>query len=94
MGNLQSGEQLDRIRVWSWVSFHQDFYSSVYVCFFCIISLGVVFFSRFYTFFFPFGVITNSRVSGIVLVHVCLSIPCPYSISLVGALNELYFSRR
>lgn len=45
--------------------------------------------------FFPFGVVINSRVSSrIVLVHVCLSLPCPYSISLVGALNELCLSGR
>lgn len=76
-------------------SFHRGFYSSVYVCFLCIISLGVVFFFPGFLYFplFPFGVVINSRVSsGIVLVHVCLSIPCPYSISLVGALNELCFS--
>lgn len=57
----------------------------MYVCFFCTF-LGVVSFCGFYTFpfFFPFGVISSRVSSRIVLVHVCLSIPCAYSISLVG----------
>lgn len=96
MGNLQSGEQLGRrTRRVELVSFHRDFYSSVYVCFFCVISLGVVFFLRFYT--FSFSIRCGHQLQGFFkdCFGSCLfSIPCSYSISLVGALNELCFSRK
>lgn len=81
--------------MWSWIAFIGI---SILLCtcvsfvsFPMVLYFSTGFFSILFP--FPFGVMISSRVSsGIVLVHVCFSIPCSYSISLVGTLNELCFS--